>query len=684
MFFMRYALPWSSSLRQAGSESPLSPVTSGQSARWHYTRRFGMIMDVWLLSNRDHSITSVEHTHTMTTGIRVVRRPDTTLVIYGESRQNTYKLSQRSVLALEQHVGRAIEFVTEDELRTALTTMGLPSLALDAADRPLLPSDRAPAPGSTDATVVLPPGAVPPAGAARSDATRQSAPPQSGPPQSPVPPAAYPYTVQSAPARSSSTPPYDLPPGGASPAPGGPGRRAGLMVGLLAAALVLLIVLLAFRVLLSPGATPTPSLPPTPTLAPPTAIPGEPMVTARLDTPVLAGPGNQYPTVGSLLAGQSSQAIGASADGQWWVIRFPTAPDQQGWVPANTVQVQNTSGLPIVPPPPVPTATPSPTPTPTPTVMQPPIAVINGPTQGEVGKQLTFSARNSTAGEGATIVRYEWNFGDQSQANGVEIVKVYEQPGLFNVILTVVNSGNLASQVVQTVSITAPTATPAPVPPKAVINAPAQAQVDQVVPFDGSGSTATGPIAAYNWTFGDGGTAAGARAEHTYRNAGVFNVTLTVRDRSGSENTAAVQITIAAAPVTPTPTPASTPAATSVPAAPPINGTSWSLTYYDEGQTDLTPVLQDTPITALFDQNSRLTGSTGCNEYEANYGAGAEVLTISGVVATVRLCAEPPGIAEQESRYLDLLPLVRRYQLSANLLELFDGSGKKLLQYAPL
>lgn len=624
----------------------------------------------------------------MTTRSRVIRRPDTTLVIYGESRQHTYKLSQSSILGLEQHIGRAIEFVAEDELRTALTTLGFPSLALDAGDRSLVPPD--PTPGSTDATVVLPPGAVPPgarpaAGAAATapDATRQSA-PQPGA----VPPGAYPYTVQSAPTRQSSVGGGGTPPGAQPPASssgtGGPGRRAGLLVGLLGAALVLLIILLLSRTLLRPDSTPTPSVPPTPTIVPPTAVPGEPMVTARLDTPVLAGPGNLYPTVGSLLAGQSSQAIGVSADGQWWVIRFPAAPGQQGWVPANTVQAQNTTGLPVVPPPPVPTATSSPTPTATATVLQPPVAVISGPTQGEAGKQLAFSARNSTPGEGATIVRYEWNFGDQSQATGVEVVKVYAQPGVYNVVLTVVNNNNLASQVLQTVSIAPAPVTPTPVPPKAVINAPSQAQVDQVVPFDGSGSSAPSPIAAYNWTFGDGGTGSGARVEHIYRNAGAFNVTLTIRDRSGLENTSAIQITIAPAPVTPTPTPESTPTPTTTPAAPPIIGTSWSLTAYDKAQSGLAPLLENTQITALFGQDLRLTGSGGCNDYTSTYEAGAEVLKISAAVTTGRLCDDPPGISEQESDYLKLLPQVTNYRLGANRLELFDGQGKVLMQYAPV
>ncbi len=626
----------------------------------------------------------------MTTASRVVRRPDTTLVIFGESRQHTYKLSQRSVLALEQHIGRAVEFVAEDELRAALTTLGLASLALDAADGALLPPEAGrqagpqagPVPKGTagpDATVVLPPGALPPGAVApRPDATRQSPPLAS----------AYPYTVQSAPTRqsASTTPPAVPPggrPGGAPAASGGPGRGAGLVVGLLAAAFVLLLILLISRFVLRSAApsTPTPVLLPTATLALPTAVPGAPMVTAQIDTPVLAGPGSQYPTVGSLLAGQSSQAVGASADGLWWVIRFPAAPGQQGWVPSNTVQAQNTSGLPVVPPPPVPTATPSPSPTPTATVVQPPVAVITGPSQGEVGKQLIFSASKSTAGAGATLARYEWDFGDNTQANGVDIAKIYQNPGIYNVTLTVVDSNNLASKVVQPVSIMPPVVTATPAPPRAVISAPPQAQVDQPVTFDGSASTASEPLTAYNWTFGDGGTATGVRVEHTYRNPGIYNVTLTVRVRSGVENTAVAQITIVPAPVTPTPPPPATPTPTSTPATPPIVGTSWSLLAYDTGQSDLTPVLAGAQITAQFGQDGRLTGSGGCNTYNAAYDAGAELLKIGPAATSGQTCSEPAGVTEQETAYLALLTQVTGYRMGGGRLELFDGLGKVLLRY---
>ncbi len=54
----------------------------------------------------------------------------------------------------------------------------------------------------------------------------------------------------------------------------------------------------------------------------------------------------------------------------------------------------------------------------------------------------------------------------------------------------------------------------------------------QVVLFDASSSTAptNNPIATYAWNFGDGSTASGKSATHTFRTAGTYFVTLTVAD----------------------------------------------------------------------------------------------------------------------------------------------------------
>jgi len=69
----------------------------------------------------------------------------------------------------------------------------------------------------------------------------------------------------------------------------------------------------------------------------------------------------------------------------------------------------------------------------------------------------------------------------------------------------------------------------------------------QPVTFDGSGSTdpdGVGDIVSYAWNFGDGVTANGQTANHTYIDNGVYTVTLTVTDTQGESDADTAIITV--------------------------------------------------------------------------------------------------------------------------------------------
>lgn len=67
--------------------------------------------------------------------------------------------------------------------------------------------------------------------------------------------------------------------------------------------------------------------------------------------------------------------------------------------------------------------------------------------------------------------------------------------------------------------------------------------------FNGSGSTdSDGTIATYAWTFGDGSSASGATANHTYAAGNTYTVTLTVTDNGGLSDNEVKSVTVSSAP----------------------------------------------------------------------------------------------------------------------------------------
>ena len=174
---------------------------------------------------------------------------------------------------------------------------------------------------------------------------------------------------------------------------------------------------------------------------------------------------------------------------------------------------------------------------------QPPVANSGGPYSGTVNVPINFNGAASRDPDGS-VVSYLWNFGDGTTASGVTAVHAYAAAGSYTVRLTVTDNDGLTNSASTTAQVSDGTGLQ---PPVANAGGPYQGTTASPVAFDGSASSdPDGRIVSYDWTFGDGGTASGAKPTHAYGTAGTYTVTLAVTDDTGRKATATTSASIQA------------------------------------------------------------------------------------------------------------------------------------------
>ena len=112
-----------------------------------------------------------------------------------------------------------------------------------------------------------------------------------------------------------------------------------------------------------------------------------------------------------------------------------------------------------------------------------------------------------------------------------------------------------------------------------------------------------------------------------------------------------------------------------------ITGAPWEMSTFRNGDGQVQSILEGTKVTAIFTEESSLSGSAGCNHYSGTYEIGESSIRFGPMTVTEMFCAQPDGIMEQENSYLEALVQVNSYQIDLDNLELFDEAGAKQVDY---
>ena len=172
------------------------------------------------------------------------------------------------------------------------------------------------------------------------------------------------------------------------------------------------------------------------------------------------------------------------------------------------------------------------------TATRPNVAPVARSTASAKDLTVTVDGAASSDSDG-TVTSYAWSFGDGSTGSGATAQHTYAAAGTYTVTLTVTDDRGATSTSTSTVTAVKPN-----VAPVARLSVTAQ---DLTVTADGAASTdEDGSLASYTWSFGDGSTATGATAQHTYAAAGTYTTTLTVVDDAGALTSASTTTTVTA------------------------------------------------------------------------------------------------------------------------------------------
>ena len=142
------------------------------------------------------------------------------------------------------------------------------------------------------------------------------------------------------------------------------------------------------------------------------------------------------------------------------------------------------------------------------------------------------------------IASYRWDFGDGTSASGRSVTHTYVLSGVYRATLAITDEKGWESELSRSILVQAVSP---PVADFSIVALPPHrvSRAGSPVHYQDESSDVDGEIVAWEWSFGDGGTASEAMVVHTYDRFGIYLVGLRVLDNHGESAMQTRSVTIA-------------------------------------------------------------------------------------------------------------------------------------------
>ena len=165
------------------------------------------------------------------------------------------------------------------------------------------------------------------------------------------------------------------------------------------------------------------------------------------------------------------------------------------------------------------------------------------PASGQAPLDVVFTAAGTDPDGDA--LSYAWDFGDGSdEVRGRRARHTYTRTGTFTATVTATDAAGATGSATVDVVVGDPASNQAPT--VQIAADPVGGAAPLRVSFSAAGDDPEGGALSYVWDFGDGGSAGGPQATHTFTAPGSYTVTITVTDTAGATGVATLAVVVAA------------------------------------------------------------------------------------------------------------------------------------------